>query len=67
MNFYLTNYSGGYSSWWGMTTEDIVSWLKEQFLNFTRENYCREKALVQYQSPRVDKRNDIRFKVRPFQ
>jgi hypothetical protein len=66
MNFTITSYLGP-SRVWGMTMEELVNWLKEFFLKFTLENYCREKALVQYQSPGVDKRNDIKFKVRPFQ
>jgi hypothetical protein len=67
MNDYTNTSCYGYSSWMGMTTEDLCNWLKEFFLTFTLENYCREKALVQYQSPSVDKRKHIKTVAKSFQ
>jgi hypothetical protein len=66
MNFYLTNYSGGYSPWWGMALRDWLRWLNEVFLNLSRGK-CREKALVKYQRPPEDKRIMIKLVVVPFQ
>jgi hypothetical protein len=47
--------------------EELLVWLKECFLLFTLENYCREKAPLVRENPVVDKRESIYFLVIPFQ